>query len=118
MKNKLTASVSGRKYAAPETLTTTSTGTAYIDSTPADPTSFLAAISKPIGRKALCYKLRVSKHQLDMWISGERTDPIERTKDIMRAAAEHYPDLPLDIAQYLVAEFGGLVVMARKVVKP
>ena len=115
MGHKLTASASGRKYAAPETLTTTSTGTAYIDSTPAHPTSFLAAISKPIGRKALCYELRISKHLLDMWISGERKDPIERTKDIMKAAAKHYgPDLPLDIAQELVAEFGGVVSMARK----
>ena len=122
MGHKLTASASGRKYAAPGTLTTIESPQRTIcndaindHSTPAHPTSFLAAISKPIGRKALCYELRISKHLLDMWISGERKDPIERTKDIMKAAAKHYgPDLPLDIAQELVAEFGGVVSMARK----
>ena len=114
MGHKLNHAQNSCKYAATETLTTTSTAPAYIDSTPAHPTSFLAAISKPIGRKALCYELRVSKHQLDMWISGERKDPIERVKDIMKAAAKHYPDLPLDIAQYLVTDFNGIVSMARK----
>ena len=115
MGHKVTASAAARKYAAPETLTTTSTEPAYTDSSPAYPTSFLAAISKPIGRKALCYELRISKHLLDMWISGERKDPIERTREIMRIARRLYgPDLPLDIAQELVAEFGGVVSMARK----
>ncbi len=89
---------------------------AHQDGTPApEPPSFLAAISKAIGRKQFCHELRVSKSLLDQWMSGEKRDPIERVRDIMRIARRCYgPDLPLDIAQELVAEFGGLVVMERK----
>lgn len=46
-----------------------------------------------------------------MWLSGERKDPIERVRDIMRVAAKHYPDMPMHIAQELVEEFGGVVSM-------
>ena len=76
---------------------------------------FLAHISKVIGRKQFCFDLRISKHQLDMWLSGERKDPIERVRDIMRIGAKVYgPDLPLDIAQDLITEFGGLVSVRRE----
>lgn len=116
MVKKLAAGSLARKYADHEIMSTTVTTAENIDSTP-EPVrpSFLAAISKPIGRKRLCFELRISKHLLDMWISGERKDPIERVRDIMRVAARCYgPDLPLDIAQELVEEFGGLVSMKRK----
>lgn len=116
MANKVAAPALARKYAPAEILPTGEVGSAYLASTPApERPSFLAAISKPIGRKRLCHELRISKHLLDMWISGERKDPIERTRDIMRVAARCYgPDLPLDIAQELVSEFGGIVVIERK----
>jgi len=115
MSHKINLTRESRKYVALKTMPTIPNEAAYIDSTPANPTSFIAAISKPIGRKALCFELRISKHLLDMWISGERKDPIERTREIMRIARKYYgPDLPLDIAQELVAEFGGIVSMARK----
>lgn len=82
---------------------------------PIETPSFLAHITKPIGRKAFCYELRISKSLLDQWLSGEKKDPIERTREIMRAAARLYgPDLALDIAQSLIEEFGGLVVLRRE----
>lgn len=116
MAHKLTAAATARKY-ADEHLNGTKVDTLQdIDSTP-EPVrpSFLAHISKPIGRKRLCFELRISKKLLDMWISGERKDPIERVRDIMRVAAKTYgPDLPLDIAQELVDEFGGIVLAKRK----
>lgn len=105
-----------RKYAKGETLPHTQEPPAYIRATPENRPMFLAHISKVIGRKQLCFELRISKHQLDMWLSGERKDPIERTRDIMRIAAKCYgADLPLDIAQNLVEEFGGVVLMKRTV---
>lgn len=77
--------------------------------------SFIAHISKAIGRKEFCYELRISKSLLDQWMSGEKKDPIERVRDILRVAAKCYgPDLPLDIAQELVEEFGGVVSLRRK----
>lgn len=80
-----------------------------------DKPNFLAHISKVIGRKQLCYELRISKALLDAWISGARPNPIDRTRDIMKAGAKAYgPDLPLDIGQDLVTEFGGLVSMRRE----
>jgi hypothetical protein len=113
MTAKILTDKNSRKYAEGETITTAAIPPAYIPCTPApEKPSFLAHISKPIGRKALCFELRISKHQLDMWISGERKDPIERTRDIMRIAAKRYPDMPLHIAQDLVDEFGGVVTMA------
>jgi hypothetical protein len=113
MTAKLPAPGKSRKYAADGKVITDEIPPAYIPCTPApEKPSFLAHISKPIGRKALCFELRISKHQLDMWISGERKDPIERTRDIMRIAAKRYPDMPLHIAQDLVDEFGGVVTLA------
>lgn len=108
------------KYAKGKTLPTIESVEGTTSKFPANLDStrpiFLAHISKVIGRKQLAYELRISKHLLDMWLSGERTDPIERTRVVMRIAAKTYgPDLPLDIAQYLVEEFGGLVVERRKV---
>lgn len=129
MARKVNAVSAARKYADDDMITitenpqrtsanlqrTTLNQMAYEHSMPAPVRpSFLAHISKPIGRKKLCHDLRISKHLLDMWISGERKDPIERVRDIMQIAAECYgPDLPLDIAQELVEEFGGLVVRRR-----
>jgi len=85
-------------------------GSVVVPETP----SFIAHISKVIGRKEFCYRLRISMSLLDQWMSGEKKDPIERVRDIMRVAAECYgPDLPLDIAQELVDEFNGLIVRKR-----
>jgi hypothetical protein len=110
MSQKLTAAAAARKYAEDDLMSTTGNIAGNIDSTP-EPVrpSFLAHISKPIGRKRLCFELRISKKLLDMWISGERKDPIERVRDIMRVGAKTYPDLPLHIAQELVEDFGGVV---------
>jgi len=123
MARKVTNTAAACKYADNEMINTTDNGErtssnraadAHSTPTPEKP-SFLAHISKPIGRKKLCYELHISKHLLDMWISGERKDPIERVRDLMRVAARCYgPDLPLDIAQELVDEFGGVVLMRRK----
>jgi hypothetical protein len=119
MTTKLKVTGTTRKYADAVELNTAADiaqiAANYL-SAPAFNPSFIAHISKPIGRKQFCYELHISKHLLDMWISGERKDPIERTREIMRVAAKCYgPDLPLDIAQELVTEFGGIVSMARKV---
>ena len=115
MSHKLGASAAARKCTGERIMPTKPPDQAYDLCMPAQPPSFIAHISKVIGRKAFCYELRISKGLLDGWISGERKDPIERVRDIMRVAARSYgPDLPLDIAQELVAEFGGEVMLKRK----
>lgn len=115
MSHKLTASAAARKCTDEKTMHTKSIDQAYDLCMPAQKPSFIGHISKVIGRKQFCYELRISKGLLDGWISGERKDPIERVRDIMRVAAKCYgPDLPLDIAQDLVDEFGGVVLLQRK----
>lgn len=115
MANKVTNAAAARKCTGDAKMTTSSNDQSYNLCMPAEKPSFIAHISKVIGRKQFCYQLRISKGLLDGWISGERRDPIERTRDIMRIAAKCYgPDLPLDIAQELVDEFGGLVVRRRE----
>jgi hypothetical protein len=114
MKSNIGASKIGRKYAGPETMPTMPTGPANYCSTPTGSVLFLTAISKPIGRKQLCYKLHISRHLFDMWLSGERKNPIARVEEIIAAAAEYGPDLPLDIVQYLATPHGGLVSLVRK----
>jgi len=115
MSRKVTNAAAARKCTEGEKMPISSIDPAYDLCMPAQKPSFIAHISKVIGRKEFCYRLRISKGLLDGWISGERKDPIERTRDIMRIARDCYgPDLPLDIAQELVDEFGGLVVMRRK----
>lgn len=115
MAGKVINAAQARKCTGEAKMPTNLNDQGYIGCMPAEKPSFIAHISKAIGRKEFCYRLRISKGLLDGWISGERRDPIERTRDIMRVAAKCYgPDLPLDIAQELVDEFGGLVVRRRE----
>jgi len=115
MAGKVTNTAAARKCTEANNMPTNQMDSAYDLCMPAQKPSFIAHISKVIGRKEFCYRLRISKGLLDGWISGERKDPIERTRDIMRIARDCYgPDLPLDIAQELVDEFGGVVLMRRK----
>jgi len=112
---KVNHAAAARKCTNEKIMSTNLIDPAYDLCMPAQKPSFIAHISKVIGRKEFCYRLRISKGLLDGWISGERKDPIERTRDIMRIARDCYgPDLPLDIAQELVDEFGGVVLMRRK----
>jgi transcriptional regulator with XRE-family HTH domain len=77
--------------------------------------SFLAHISKAIGRKELCFELRISKSLLDQWMSGEKQDPIERTRKIMQIAMKYYGvDLALAIVQELARDLGAVAINAEQ----